>query len=263
MKDVGQQSDLAGFGNRIMLIGVPGCLVLLAAVMVILNYNEPTSMSALVGLGFVAVVLVCLWRAKTIVSLAGIAAVTVAWAILELPGSPGILMVAPLGWLWIDGSRATMQRLIASGFAFLVALAEGAISIANNNGTATDVVGNVTLVLLILGVGQTVRKLMGSSASESGSEQVVVNPGGQVGQEADGSQAAPAWVEQLSSREREVLAELVRGASNNDIADKLHISLSTVKTHVSAILRKAGAKSRYAVALDLRPGPSSHLDSTN
>ena len=57
----------------------------------------------------------------------------------------------------------------------------------------------------------------------------------------------------LTDREREVLALLVQGLSNNDIADKLVVSRSTVKFHVSSILSKLGAASRTeAVAIALQ-----------
>ncbi|MEW6404644.1 MAG: response regulator transcription factor, partial [Chloroflexota bacterium] len=48
----------------------------------------------------------------------------------------------------------------------------------------------------------------------------------------------------LSAREREVLACMVSGLSNADIAQQLVISLSTAKYHVSSILTKLGASSR-------------------
>ena len=57
----------------------------------------------------------------------------------------------------------------------------------------------------------------------------------------------------LTEREREVLALMVEGLSNSQIALKLSVSSSTIKSHVSNVLSKLGVTSRTeAVALALR-----------
>ena len=53
----------------------------------------------------------------------------------------------------------------------------------------------------------------------------------------------------LTSREREVLAELAHGRSNREIARALHVSEKTVKTHVSSVLTKLGVADRTQAAL--------------
>jgi len=61
---------------------------------------------------------------------------------------------------------------------------------------------------------------------------------------------APAPGHDLSPREREVLALMVQGLSNPEIADRLVVGRSTIKFHVSSILGKLGVQSRTeAVAL--------------
>jgi LuxR family transcriptional regulator, maltose regulon positive regulatory protein len=52
----------------------------------------------------------------------------------------------------------------------------------------------------------------------------------------------------ISQREQEVLALLTSGCSNREIAQKLHISESTVKTHLSKIYDKLGVNSRTQAA---------------
>ena len=53
---------------------------------------------------------------------------------------------------------------------------------------------------------------------------------------------------ELTAREYDVLAELTQGLSNKQISEKLFISHSTVKNHVSAIITKLGVKSRTQAA---------------
>ncbi|HEX2993370.1 MAG TPA: LuxR C-terminal-related transcriptional regulator, partial [Anaerolineales bacterium] len=57
----------------------------------------------------------------------------------------------------------------------------------------------------------------------------------------------------LTEREREVLALMIEGLNNTQIAGRLTVSTSTIKSHVSNILFKLGVASRTeAVALALR-----------
>jgi DNA-binding NarL/FixJ family response regulator len=60
--------------------------------------------------------------------------------------------------------------------------------------------------------------------------------------------ADPSLDFDLTPREIEVLYLLAEGASNSDISLKLFISLSTVKTHISALMRKLQCTNRTAAA---------------
>ena len=68
-------------------------------------------------------------------------------------------------------------------------------------------------------------------------------------------QGSTALVEPLTDREAEVLALLADARSNAEIAGALYIGEATVKTHVSRILQKLGARDRVqAVVLAHRMG---------
>lgn len=52
-------------------------------------------------------------------------------------------------------------------------------------------------------------------------------------------------LDQLTPREREVLRYIARGYAYKQVASRLHISIKTVESHVSAVLRKLQLSSRY------------------
>ncbi|WP_328747213.1 response regulator transcription factor [Streptomyces sp. NBC_00285] len=56
-------------------------------------------------------------------------------------------------------------------------------------------------------------------------------------------------IDRLSERERTVLVLISEGLSNNDISRRMHLSIGTVKDHVSALLTKLGVGSRVQAAL--------------
>jgi DNA-binding NarL/FixJ family response regulator len=56
--------------------------------------------------------------------------------------------------------------------------------------------------------------------------------------------AAPALPEDITKREREVLALIGQGLPNRAIAEKLFISEATVKTHINNLFAKAGFRDR-------------------
>ncbi|MFE5121870.1 response regulator [Streptomyces sp. NPDC056669] len=64
-----------------------------------------------------------------------------------------------------------------------------------------------------------------------------------------GDALADERIARLTGREREVLAMLGQGLSNQDIAGRLGIGVGTVKSHVGAILDKTGSASRLQAAL--------------
>ena len=68
---------------------------------------------------------------------------------------------------------------------------------------------------------------------------------------------AASSLPELTNREREVLGEVVRGATNDEIAAGLSISVHTVTRHLTHIYRKLGVRGRAeAVRYALERGPS-------
>jgi DNA-binding NarL/FixJ family response regulator len=52
-------------------------------------------------------------------------------------------------------------------------------------------------------------------------------------------------LDQLTTREREVLRHIARGFTYKEVARRLHLSVKTVETHVSSVLRKLQLSSRH------------------
>jgi DNA-binding NarL/FixJ family response regulator len=66
---------------------------------------------------------------------------------------------------------------------------------------------------------------------------------------ARGSLRGVLELDQLTPREHEVLALVARGLSNHEIAQELHLSPLTAKTHVSRILMKLNARDRIQLVI--------------
>ncbi|MBB5075552.1 response regulator [Nonomuraea endophytica] len=66
---------------------------------------------------------------------------------------------------------------------------------------------------------------------------------------------APAALPELTDREREVLVLIAKGRSNTEIADRLNVSPSTIKNHVTSLFGKTGVRDRaQAVILAYEAG---------
>jgi DNA-binding NarL/FixJ family response regulator len=55
--------------------------------------------------------------------------------------------------------------------------------------------------------------------------------------------------EPLTSREEEILRAVARGWTNHEIAEKMHISISTAKTHIASLMSKLNARNRVEIAM--------------
>jgi len=62
-------------------------------------------------------------------------------------------------------------------------------------------------------------------------------------------QQPAATLDGVTDREREVLTLIGRGLSNDEIAQALHVTMATTKTHVSRLLAKLGARDRAQLVI--------------
>ncbi len=115
-------------------------------------------------------------------------------------------------------------------------------------------------------MAQLLAKVQGQRSLASGYLQMLLHAclAGQTGQEATPQENSfgeqQGLIEPLSPREREILHLIARGASNQEIAAQLVITLNTAKQHVKHILAKLAVANRTqavarARALDLLSPP--------
>ncbi|HEY7271400.1 MAG TPA: response regulator transcription factor [Actinoplanes sp.] len=70
----------------------------------------------------------------------------------------------------------------------------------------------------------------------------------------DARAGAPRPLPGLTTRERDVLDLVADGLSNAEIADRLHIGVTTVKTHITSLMTKTDSPNRVRLALYARGG---------
>ena len=56
-------------------------------------------------------------------------------------------------------------------------------------------------------------------------------------------------IDALTEREEQILAAVARGRTNNEIAGEFYITLSTVKSHITSLMTKLGARNRVEIAM--------------
>jgi DNA-binding NarL/FixJ family response regulator len=147
---------------------------------------------------------------------------------LKLPGRDGIAVLTELR---SRGSRARVLILTS-------ATEPASASLAIRSGASGVVYKDVdpdALVRAIRSVHDG-HLLLAPEAAAS-----LVRPGG--------GWSPAAGLDALTSREREVLAEIAKGRSNREIARALTVSEKTVKAHVSSVLAKLGVQDRTQAAL--------------
>jgi NarL family two-component system response regulator LiaR len=131
-----------------------------------------------------------------------------------------------------DLLAGSLARLVVFSWNTQPELVEGALSVG--------VAGYLTK-------GMPVEDLVVSLEQIAAGETVV--PAGDAGPGDDAVGRWPGDDHGLSARESEVLALVCQGDTNEDIARRAFLSLSTVKTHLRTVFRKLGVENRTQAAL--------------
>ncbi|MEU3724691.1 response regulator transcription factor [Streptomyces sp. NPDC031705] len=156
---------------------------------------------------------------------------------IRMPVCDGLAAIAPL--LALDPApRVVMLTTFGDDDNVVRALREGAAGFLLKDEGPQELISAVRAAaagdaVLSPGVtGAVISRMLRSDASQD-----------------TGAVAADERIGRLTGREREVLAMLGQGLSNQDVAGRLGIGVGTVKTHVGAILDKTGTASRVQAAL--------------
>ena len=147
---------------------------------------------------------------------------------LKLPGMDGIAVLTEL-----KASDSTARVLVLTS-----ATEPASASLAVRSGAAGVVYKDVDPDALVRAIRSVHDGHLLLAPEAAGS---LVRPGG--------GWSPAAGLDALTSREREVLAELAKGRSNREIARALAVSEKTVKAHVSSVLAKLGVQDRTQAAL--------------
>ncbi|MEU9033475.1 response regulator transcription factor [Streptomyces sp. NPDC048352] len=156
---------------------------------------------------------------------------------IRMPVCDGLAAIAPL--LALDPApRVVMLTTFGDDDNVVRALREGAAGFLLKDEGPQELISAVRAAaagdaVLSPGVtGAVISRMLRSDASQD-----------------TGAVVADERIGRLTGREREVLAMLGQGLSNQDVAGRLGIGVGTVKTHVGAILDKTGTASRVQAAL--------------
>jgi DNA-binding NarL/FixJ family response regulator len=77
-----------------------------------------------------------------------------------------------------------------------------------------------------------------------GGHLALVAGGGLAGEPRHGAQPTPQFPAGLTAREAEVISLIARGLSNSEIASRLMVSETTVKSHINHLFAKTGVRDR-------------------
>jgi DNA-binding NarL/FixJ family response regulator len=166
-------------------------------------------------------------------------AVDVAIVDLNLPNGSGAELIKEL-----RASRPRAKALVLSAMSEQRYLAEaieaGAAGVMHKSTPMRDLV-------------EAVRRL--AAGEQLLSQQEVIEALRFIGRERESNREARLAIDRLTPREREVLRALAEGFSDKEIAQRLHVGVGTVHTHVASILSKLEVSSRLqALVFAVRHG---------
>jgi len=151
---------------------------------------------------------------------------------VRMPGVDGIEATARITEAGLPSRVLILTTFDLDEYAF-AALRVGAAGFLLKNAHPADLIAGIRTVAAGDGVvaPRITRQLIEAFARQA-------DPAAAAGPRAD------ERLRRLTDREREVLVEIARGQSNAEIAETLHLSEATVKTHVSRILPKLELRDR-------------------
>lgn len=144
-----------------------------------------------------------------------------------------ILLLQALLWDASPQRQHEQQALVALEQALALAAPEGFVRLFSDEGAA---------MLQLLSKRQAQRS-PAHDRLRPFSEQIMATLHGSLGPLASNT-PVERLIEPLTEREREVLQLIAQGLSNQDLAERLHLSLQTVKVHTRNIYGKLGVSSR-------------------
>lgn len=142
----------------------------------------------------------------------------------------------------------------ASGFLLKDADPEELINAVRTVGESTAVISPAATANLIQrlradGAAGSATWQAGSPAPGAQSEDTAATEPAVMRQDTPDAEDDLGLMDPLTPREREILCLIAKGQSNQEIAEKLFISLPTVKTHVGRVLMKTGSRDRVHAVL--------------
>lgn len=181
---------------------------------------------------------------------------------VQMPGLDGLATTGELVSRQAPGRVVILTTFDTDGYV-LGAIEAGAAGFLLKNTPPQDLIDAVRTVHSgdsVISPGPTRRLLtavrtgqVGGAASSAGALGGAAHSEDAPRRRSDAAGAGP--LEELTQRERQILALVALGLTNQEICDREWLSMATVKTHMSRLLAKTGSRDRVQlVLLALRTG---------